>query len=169
MGRRAQTQVLTQVPDIDGVVNGVWGIPITQTRVPDADGDATGTWTGITSTQTNSPASSTGSSWTNPTLRLCRRCKSCHDNQRLISGSDVWGNYGFDLTGSTINQVRVRYDAWATPVSSTISLRSGATQGGGNTNGSGNFSVARPSSVSNGDVLVCIVGKDDNGDSAWNS
>ena len=45
---------------------------------------------------------------------------------------------------------------------SSITLRSGAQSGGGTTNGSGNFSVTKPSSVSNGDYLVCIVGRDDN-------
>lgn len=68
-------------------------------------------------TITNSPSSNTGSAWTNPTNAYADDSSYANITAGNPSGSNVWGNYGFSLSGSTITQVRVRYDAWSVGVS----------------------------------------------------
>ena len=60
---------------------------------------------------TNSPTTNTGSSWTNPTQAYTDGGTAATITSAKPSGNNVWGTYGFSLTGYTITQVRVRYDA----------------------------------------------------------
>jgi len=61
---------------------------------------------------TRSPTTNTGSSWTNPTYAYDDGgAGAATITSAKPSGNNVWGTYGFSLTGSTITQVRVRYDA----------------------------------------------------------
>ncbi|HEX9896685.1 MAG TPA: hypothetical protein VGA85_03385 [Dehalococcoidales bacterium] len=64
---------------------------------------------------TNSPTTNTGSAWTNPTNAYADSGGAATITSGSPSGNNIWGNYGFNLTGNTVNQVRVRYDAWSTP------------------------------------------------------
>lgn len=66
------------------------------------------------SQSTRSPTTNTGLAWTNPT-RAYDDGGTGYANITAgnPSGSNVWGTYGFSLTGNTITQVRVSYDAWS--------------------------------------------------------
>jgi hypothetical protein len=68
-------------------------------------------------TATNSPSTSTGG-WTNPTNAYA---DGTNYASAISTGtpSATYGNYGFNLTGKTITQVRVRYDAWSAGASIT--------------------------------------------------
>lgn len=87
-------------------------------------------------TLTNDPTTNTGSAWTNPTNAYTNNAAYANILANNPSGSNVWGNYGFTLTGDTINSVRVRYDAWSVGVASlsqTRVLTSDLTNTGGYT------------------------------------
>ena len=61
---------------------------------------------------TRSPTTNTGSAWTNPTYAYDDGgAGAATITSAKPAGNNVWGTYGFSLTGSTITQVRVRYDA----------------------------------------------------------
>jgi hypothetical protein len=62
---------------------------------------------------TNSPSADSGS-WTNPTNAYADGGGYASITSGTPSASQTYYNYGFNLTGNTINQVRVRYDAWCT-------------------------------------------------------
>jgi len=73
---------------------------------------------------TNSPSTNTGSAWTNPTNAYADGTNYASITSGTPSGNNVWGTYGFNLTGDTITQVRVRYDAWSAGVASqTLTIR----------------------------------------------
>ena len=61
---------------------------------------------------TNSPSSSTGSGWANPNNAYADGGGYASTTSGNPGGNNVWGDYGFSLTGMDITQVRVRYDAW---------------------------------------------------------
>jgi len=60
---------------------------------------------------TNSPTTNTGTAWTNPANAYADGGGVATITSAKPSGNNVWGTYGFSLTGYTITQVRVRYDA----------------------------------------------------------
>lgn len=62
------------------------------------------------STATNSPSTSTGG-WTNPTNAYADGTNYVNITSGAPSATETYGGYGFNLTGSTITQVRVRLDA----------------------------------------------------------
>ena len=62
---------------------------------------------------TNSPTTNTGTAWTNPTQAYADGGTYASITSGTPSDSNTWGTYGFNLTGDTITQVRVRYDAWS--------------------------------------------------------
>jgi len=64
-------------------------------------------------TATNSPTTNTGTAWTDPTNAYADGTNAATITSGAPSGNNVWGDYGFSLTGATITQVRVRYDAWS--------------------------------------------------------
>ncbi len=65
------------------------------------------------------PTGFSGSAWTSPTFAFANGSSQAFITSGTPSGSNYWGWYGFSLTGKTITQVRVRYDAWADPSSVT--------------------------------------------------
>jgi hypothetical protein len=60
---------------------------------------------------TNSPTAESGG-WTNPTNAYADGGGYASITSGTPSASHTYSGYGFALTGNTINQVRVRYDAW---------------------------------------------------------
>ena len=60
---------------------------------------------------TRSPTTNTGSGWTDPANAYADGGGVATITSAKPSGNNVWGTYGFSLAGSTITQVRVRYDA----------------------------------------------------------
>jgi hypothetical protein len=143
-----------------------------QTRVPTADGAVSDTWDSVR-IQTNSPANNTGSSWTNPNYTYAGDANNATITGGAPSGSNIWGNYGFDLTGATINQVRVRYDAFATP-DEPITFRSAGTVASGTT---GAISPGLPAGLAANDMCVLVASTiaggsitlTGNGSIAWNA
>jgi len=79
-------------------------------------------------TTTNSPNSNAGSGWTNPTNAYADGTNAA--TQTSNNGTNTYSGYGFNLTGNTISQVRVRTDAWSVSTSATVSKNPTA-----NTNG----------------------------------
>jgi len=70
-------------------------------------------------TTTNSPNSNAGSGWTNPTNAYADGTNAA--TQTSGNGTNTYSGYGFNLTGNTISQVRVRTDAWSVSTSATVS------------------------------------------------
>jgi hypothetical protein len=60
---------------------------------------------------TNSPSADSGG-WTDPTNAYADDTNYASITSDIPSASETYSNYGFNLTGNSINQVRVRYDAW---------------------------------------------------------
>ncbi|MBN1643533.1 MAG: hypothetical protein JW856_01745 [Dehalococcoidales bacterium] len=71
-----------------------------------------GSVTSSTATATNGPSSNTGSAWTDPANAYSNDSSYASITSGSPSGSNVWGTYGFSLSGETITQVKVKYDAW---------------------------------------------------------
>jgi len=107
-------------------------------------------------TATNSPTTNTGSAWTNPNNAYADDASYANITAGNPSGSNVWGNYGFSLTGSTITQVRVRYDAWS--VGGITFVNAGAEGSAA----SGNITLGAPASPQNYDVWIAVVHSSDN-------
>ncbi len=76
--------------------------------------NAYATYTPSTTVSTRNPTANTGGMWTNPTRAYTDGGTGyANITSGNPSGSNIWGNYGFSLTGDIITQVRVRYDAWS--------------------------------------------------------
>jgi len=107
------------------------------------------------SQSTRSPTTNTGSAWTNPT-RAYDDGGTGYANITAgnPSGSNVWGTYGFSLTGDTITQVRVRYDAW-----SAGSVQSVTRQATSDLSNTGGFTTAPLfSKINDSSDVTLIVG-----------
>jgi len=78
------------------------------------------TFTPVTTSSTKSPTANTGSAWTNPANAYADGTSYATITSGTPSGSNVWGTYGFSLTGNAITRVRVRYDAWSAGYSGPI-------------------------------------------------
>jgi hypothetical protein len=78
----------------------------------------------------SSPTTNTTGAWTNATGAYADSGTYANITSGTPSGNTTWGTYGFSLTGDTITQVRVRYDAWSIGSSGTVSQNPTA-----NTNG----------------------------------
>lgn len=79
-------------------------------------------------TATNNPTNNTGAGWTNPTNAYSDGSGAA--TQTSGGGANVYLDYGFNLSGNAITQVRVGTDAWSVSTSATISKNPTA-----NTNG----------------------------------
>jgi hypothetical protein len=100
-------------------------------------------------TVTNSPSSTSGG-WTNPTNAYANDGGYASVTSGTPSASQTYGGYGFNIpSGSTITQVRVRYDAWCVPLGISYVGNTSAT---GNNPTSGNFTL--PSGWQAGDVAI---------------
>ena len=99
-------------------------------------------------TLTNSPSADSGG-WTDPTNAYADGGGYAYITSGTPSASHTYSGYGFNLTGNTINQVRVRYDAsCATAGISYI----GSANATANNPTSGSFSL--PGSWAAGDTAV---------------
>ena len=67
---------------------------------------------------TNSPTANSGG-WANPTNAYADAGGYASITSGTPSASHTYSGYGFNLTGNTINQVRVRYDAYSAQYSAT--------------------------------------------------
>jgi len=82
---------------------------------------------------TNSPTDSTGG-WTNPTNAYADGTNYASITSGNPSASHTYSGYEFSLTGNTISEVRVRYDAWSAGASITQEYEyydTGEDSGGG--------------------------------------
>jgi len=108
---------------------------------------------------TNSPTTNTGSAWTNPTNAYGDGGGAATITSGAPSGNNVWGNYGFSLTGAIITQVRVRYDAWSSPSNITVAFQAvGALAAGANVS---SLDVVAPACAAN-DILIAVLLVKDN-------
>lgn len=80
-------------------------------------------------TSVNSPSSNTGAGWTSPTNAYADGTNAATITSGAPSGNNIWGTYGFSLTGQVITGVRIRADAWQTIKTVTPSFISGAETG----------------------------------------
>ena len=105
---------------------------------------------------TKSPTNNTGSAWTNPT-RAYDDGGTGYANitSGAPSGNNTWGTYGFNLTGDTITQVRVRYDAWSAGI---ITFVNSGAEGSA---ASGNITLGAPASPQINDVWIAVVHSSD--------
>ena len=87
----------------------IWEKPAIPPEVQEARAD----------TATNSPSSNSGSAWTNPTNAYADASDAA--TQTSGNGANIYSGYGFNLGNSNITQVRVKTDAWSTPISTIIS------------------------------------------------
>ena len=106
---------------------------------------------------TSSPTANTGSSWTSPANAYASDTLNSTITSGAPSGNNIWGNYGFSLTGNTINQVRVRYDAFS--VGSTISFQAAGVNAKST---SGDIIPALPASWAANDIWLCLITSADN-------
>jgi hypothetical protein len=79
-------------------------------------GDVKLAFTSSSNVTTSSPSSSTGG-WTNASNAYSDGSGYTYITSGAPSANETYGSYGFNLTGKTISQVRVRYDAWSAGVS----------------------------------------------------
>ena len=110
-----------------------------------------------TANSTNSPTTNTGSSWTSPANAYASDTSYATITSGTPSGNNIWGTYGFSLSGNTINQVRVRYDAFS--VGSTISFQAAGVNAKAT---SGNVTPALPASWAVNDIWLCLIESADN-------
>jgi hypothetical protein len=80
----------------------------------------------------SSPTTNTTGAWTNATGAYTDGGTYANITSGTPSGNTTWGTYGFNLTGDTITQVRVRYDAWSAGVTPTVSNNPTANTNGTN-------------------------------------
>lgn len=106
---------------------------------------------------TNSPTANTGSAWTNPANAYADGSSYATITSGTPSGNNIWGTYGFSLTGYDITQVRVRYDAWATP--SPITFRAVSAKA----SGTGAVTPALPAGMAANDIVVLVASTDAGG------
>lgn len=86
---------------------------------------------------TNSPTANLGG-WTNPANAYTDDANYASIMSGTPSASHTYYNYGFNLSDNTINQVRVRYDAWCAVAGITYI---GSASSVGNNPTSGSFSL----------------------------
>jgi hypothetical protein len=106
---------------------------------------------------TKSPTANTGASWTGPANAYASDTSYATITSGAPSGSNVWGNYGFNLTGNTITQVRVRYDAFS--VGSAITFQAAGANAAAT---SGNITPALPAAWAANDIWICLINSLDN-------
>jgi hypothetical protein len=101
------------------------------------------------SSTTNSPHSTSGG-WTSPSNAYDDGGGNAYITSGTPSASENYNRYGFNIpAGSTITSVRVKYDAWCTPLGISFI---GSASSTGNDPTSGSFSL--PSGWAVGDVAV---------------
>ena len=117
--------------------------------------NAWSTFTPITNLITNSPSANSGTAWTNPS-----NANTSDTNNATItsgsSGNNVYGNYGFSLTGDAISKVRVGYSAFSAPGITFQGVGTVATAA------SGNVTPALPVGWDPNDIWLCFIVSLDN-------
>lgn len=103
-------------------------------------------------TITNSPSINSGS-WTSPTNAYADGGGYADITSGTPSSSQVYGNFGFNLAGSSISQVRIRYDAWSGGSPLTITLRAA----GANATGTTSVVTSQPTGTQTNDVLIAFI------------
>jgi hypothetical protein len=103
-------------------------------------------------TAINSPTTNTGSVWTNPTYAYADDSLRTTITAGNPSGSNIWGGYGFNLTGNVVQSVRVRYDAYSAALGN-ITFRATGAVNYGTTSA---ISPALPTGLVNNDVCILV-------------
>lgn len=170
-GAPSRWQATSDQSDVTGVqVTGSTALKETENL---ADTTQTGTINNVTAymtakglgsvTGTNSPSSTIGG-WTNPANAYADGIGYANIISGTPSASQTYDGYGFSLTGSTIDQVRVRYDAWcvatapAWQASSAIAASTGA-----------DVTVTLPAHQANDIFLLQVVVRDQDDTIIWPS
>lgn len=138
-----------------------------------ASGSAVGNWTnpanGYTSNNayatytpsatvtTKGPTANTGAAWTIPANANLSDTNYATIASGAPSGNNIWGNYGFILTGDPITKVRAGYSAFTN--GSTITYQGSTTA----TAASGNVTtLTLPTNWAANDIWICFVVSLDN-------
>ena len=100
-------------------------------------------------TATNPPTANAGSAWTNPTNAYTDGGSATTITSGAPSGNNIWGTYGFNLTGNLITQVRVRYDAWSAAPAMPVYRGAGAKAAG-----TGAVTPALPGTIASNDIAI---------------
>jgi hypothetical protein len=103
-----------------------------------------------------SPTTNTGSAWTTPANAYASDTSYATITSGTSPGNNIWGAYGFSLSGGVVTQVRVRYDAFST--GSNISFQAAGANAVANGD---SITPGLPAGWAANDIWLCLIASSD--------